>query len=384
MFGFFKKIKKKQYKAFAKNGVVTGIYNSKVQVEESLRKGYIASYIEVPEQERGIDGKFYDKGKAPKHPLFKRFKFQMIIFYYKMKEFLFPLLKFLKPTLFLFLLIVFIFICGLIYLYTPHLYSILKRDKYIFDFMSTVAPAIVGMFSILTAVFSIIYTKVSLQQQREQWLKGEYIKREAEILLEFRNAFEDTRESINWVLYTLFRPMRFGNFTPSQEQLTIKKEIYFQHFNKLNRINELYNKNQFIFKKYDIDEAMEYIIVLLNTISCLDGNDLVAIFYKKDETAEEYLINEYGKIVGSFLSLFDFNKFKHRKDVFEKLTKVTKDRDSEKQVELYIEECSSSFVKLMFRLDELTTYYDGRLPPKLKGRTMRFFQSAELTFKRKK
>lgn len=381
MISFFRKPKKMQYKAFAKNGVIAGIYNSKEHVEKDLKNGYIASYTEVLEQEMGIDGKFYDKGKAPKHLLFKGLKDKIIISYYRIKNFLFPMFKFLKPSLFQFFLIIFAALCGLAYLYASDLYSILKSDKDVLNLVTSLSPAVIGLFSILIAMFSIIYTQSSLKQQREQWLEGEYIKREAEILLEFRNAFADSQESANWFLHTLLRPRRFGNFTPTHEQLTIKIEVYCKHFNNLNNINRLYNKNQFIFRKYDIDESMVYIEAILNTIVWLDGKDMVATFHKKDETGEEYILNEYGEIAGCFITHLDFNKFKHHKNTIEKLAKETKDRDNEKQLSKYIEEASSSFGKLMFKLDELTTYYNGSLPNKLKIRQMTFFQDAEEFFK---
>lgn len=377
---FLDNFTKKQYKAY-KNGIVIGIYNSKEMAENDLKSGYLDKYEEVPEQIQ-YKGHFFNKFGAPLGYYFSIIKFKCYNIYYRFiqpiqKLIIISIKKFFVPILLLSIFFLLIWLCFIGFRHIP-------SDKCWIDFVAAIAPAIVGFCSIIIAIYSIIYTKKSIIQQQEQWIKNEFIKREAQILINFREKFYDSKNSIFWFLHTFMQPYRCSNFIPTQEQLTIKIETFNFHYNKLKELNDLYNENQLIYRKYDINKPMVYIIALLKSITFMDGNDMYAIFSQKTENNMEYIRPESIKFCNSFLTLLDFEFADKNKNITKTLQKLNNKKDHENRLNKYIEKASSDFTNLMFKLDELTTYYNGDMPNNLKRRESYFCSTAEEYFNRKK
>lgn len=377
---FLDNFTKKQYKAY-KNDIVVGIYNSKEMADNDVKSGLLDKYEEVPEQIE-YNGNFYNKFGAPKEFYFSILKFKCFEIFYL---FIQPPIKFtikilskiFIPFLLFSISFLLILLCFIGYKHIP-------TNKCWIDFVSAIAPAIIGLGSTIIAIYSIIYTKKSISQQQEQWIKNEFIKREAQILINFREKFYDSQDSIFWFLNTFMQPYRCSNFIPSQEDLTIKIETFNHHYNKLKELNDLYNKNQLIYRKHNIDKQMIYITALLKSISFMDGNDMCAIFSQKTENNIEYIRPESMKFSNGFLILLDFEFSPKNKNIFKNLQKLEQKENSETRLKKYLEKASSDFTNLIFKLDELTTYYNGDMPNNLKRRVTYKFSTAEEYFNRNK
>lgn len=377
---FLDNFTKKQYKAY-KNGIVVGIYHSKEMAEKDVKSGYLDRYEEVPEQIQ-FSGKFYNKFGAPKEFYFSilKFKFSEILY-----RFIKPPIKFiissLRKIFIPFLLLNFSFLLVLLCIIG---YKHIPSNKCWIDFVSAIAPAIIGFSSTIIAIYSIIYTKKSIIQQQEQWIKNEFIKREAQILINFREKFYDSQDSIFWFLNTFMQPYRCCNFIPSQEDLTIKIETFNHHYNKLKELNDLYNKNQLIYRKHNIDKQMIYITVLLKSITFMNGDDIYAIFSQKTENNIEYIRPESIKFANNFITGLDFELAPKNKDIIKNLQRITQKEDNETRLKKYTEKANSDFINLMFKLDEITTYYNGDMPSNLKRRESYYCPTAEEYFNKNK
>ena len=225
---FLDNFTKKQYKAY-KNGIIVGIYNSKDMADKDLKSGYLDRYEEVPEQIQ-FNGKFYNKFEVPIQFYANNLKFKLLELYYHYIvtsiNSIIKLIKFCILPVFLvtlFILIFYICVIG---------YNNIPENKSWIDYVSAIAPTIVGLGSVITAIWAIGYTKQSIKQQQEQWLKNEFIKREAQIIIDFREKFDDAKESIFWFLNTFMQPCKCNNFIPTEEQLTIKVEEFNKHYNE--------------------------------------------------------------------------------------------------------------------------------------------------------
>ena len=139
----------------------------------------------------------------------------------------------------------------------------------------------------------------------------------------------------------------------------------------------IYNKNQLIYRKHDIDKNMIYITALLKSITFLKGNDFTAIYNKKTENYIEYIRPECIKFTNSFLTNLDFEFAPKNKNITIYLENINKSSNSEERLKKYIEKASQEFISLSFKLDEMTTYYNGKIPNNLKIRQKYHFQSAE-------
>lgn len=377
---FLDNFTKKQYKAY-KNGIVIGIYHSKEMAEKEVKSGYLDRYEEVPEQIQ-FNGKFYNKFGAPKEFYFSIIKFKFFEIFYRfikppIKFIISSLRKIFIPFLLLSISFLLVLLCIIGYKHIP-------SDKCWIDFVSAIAPAIIGFSSTIIAIYSIIYTKKSIIQQQEQWIKNEFIKREAQILINFREKFYDSQNSIFWFLNTFMQPYRCCNFIPSQEDLTIKIETFNYHYNKLKELNDLYNENQLIYRKHNIDKQMIYITVLLKSITFMNGNDICAIFSQKTENNIEYIRPESIKFASSFITGLDFELAPKNKDIIKNLQRVTQKEDNETRLKKYTEKANSDFINLMFKLDEITTYYNGDMPNNLKRRETYYCPTAEEYFNKNK
>ncbi len=130
--------------------------------------------------------------------------------------------------------------------------------------ISIIAAAIAAGAAV-AAIYSAYYAKVSMKQQREQWINQEFIKREADVLLEFRQALLDSVESMNWVRQTILRDQPFVHFmltTNSKE----RTQVVAKHFCKLNRLKELYNSHILIFRKHRLNEKMPHVFAILDVM----------------------------------------------------------------------------------------------------------------------
>ena len=87
-------------------------------------------------------------------------------------------------------------------------------------FLMVILTAIYVFATILIFKSNNKSTKLLTQQielQKKQWLSDIYMKREAEILLEFRDAFYLAQQSIGWFLSVMLSPLRMQKMFPEQD-----------------------------------------------------------------------------------------------------------------------------------------------------------------------
>lgn len=97
----------------------------------------------------------------------------------------------------------------------------------------------------------------------------------------------------------------------------------------------------------------------------------------------EYIRPECIKFANSFLTMLDF-EFAPNKDITKTLQKLSKQDNRETRLQEYIDKARSDFTNLMFKLDEITTYYSGKIPDNLERREMYYCQTAEDYFNQRK
>lgn len=278
---------------------------------------------------------------------------------------------------------------------------IVVNEKDLLDYFIAFGPLAVGIITIIIMCIANCISKRGIKQQnkqfllqlrqeqrnlnqqldlqRKQWLYDVYIQREAKIILEFRDALYNAQHSINWFLFTLMSPLRFQKMTPDQdvtpkpEQLVIKRKTYLKHFEMLNRLNNLYNANQIIFRKYKMEDAIYYINAILDSDVFLKNQDMHYRLVKKDNMGEEYCLEEYGTIGGAFITGIAFRLIQpdlSKKEDVEKMEYINK--HPEEKLQEYRQLVSKKLTELMFQLDEMTIYYDGEIPDNMKVRESRF------------
>lgn len=278
---------------------------------------------------------------------------------------------------------------------------IVVNEKDLIDYIIAFGPLILGIITIIIMCIANCISKRGIKQQnkqfllqlrqeqrnlnqqldlqRKQWLYDVYIQREAKIILEFRDALYNAQYSINWFLYTLMSPLRFQKMTPDQnvtpkpEQLIIKRTTYLKHFEMLNHLNNLYNANQIIFRKYKMEDAIHYINAILDSGHFLKNQDMHYHLIKKDDIGEEYCLKEYGTICGAFITGIAFRLIQpdlRKKEDIEKMEYINK--HPEEKLQEYKQLVSKRLTELMFQLDEMTIYYDGEIPDNMKVRESRF------------
>lgn len=187
------KFTRRQYKGY-KYELVVRLLDSKEQAEKLLATGEIERYEEVPEQVF-YDSIYYDKFSLPFSFYIDFCKLKVFNMWKNLNKLFLKFSMFLKTCLFLLILIcIVLFIIFLTYIG----YKNIPADKDWIDFVSAIAPTIVGVLSLFIAFYSVFYTKQSIKSQEEQWLKNEFIKRESHLIIEFREKFLSTYSSIFW------------------------------------------------------------------------------------------------------------------------------------------------------------------------------------------
>ncbi len=220
---------------------------------------------------------------------------------------------------------------------------------------------------------------IQLDLQKKQWVNDTSMKKEMEILLEFRELLFECQSSFYWFNKVL-RPLKYGNFTPKKEQRTFKYKEGAEHAKKLQKLNKLYNGYQFIFIKNGFSEYIEFIIVYLDVWNSIyfgaKGKDLTSHFIGNEGETEVYELDIFPTIKQTFTFhislLLNKDVLPNPQEYFERYDE-------------YIDIVSRKWTELTFLLDEKLFYFDGKVPDDLKSRSMRFypdelFESSEFWF----
>ena len=209
---------------------------------------------------------------------------------------------------------------------------------------------------------------IQLDLQKKQWANDTSMKKEMEILLEFRELLFECQNSFHWFNQVL-KPLKYGNFTPKEEQRTFKYKDGVEYSKKLQKLNNLYNGYQFIFIKNGFSEYIEFIIVYLEVWRTIydeaKGKDLISHFVGNEGETEAYELDIFPTIIRTFsfyiFNLLNKNELPNPQEYLEKYDE-------------YIEIVNIKCTELNFLLDEKLFYFDGKVPDDLKSRSMRFYQ----------
>ena len=208
-----------------------------------------------------------------------------------------------------------------------------------------------------------------LEENRKQWINEEYIKRESKLLIELHNMLLNAHQSFFWYIHIFFEFGHFVGFTPTEQQRTISVEELKQNFKNLSEINNFFNQNQLICRKYQFETLVEYIIVILQAHVWLETQDLTSVFIQKNGDEEIYHLLGKDKIEKSIL--FGMNFLLHPES-FPQIPPI--DSVERKQLlEKYKNLMVQAFLNTQIKLEEKITFFEGNIPPQLKVRSMRTY-----------
>ena len=225
---------------------------------------------------------------------------------------------------------------------------------------------------ILLSFIAIIFTKKSLEIQKEHWLNESFIKHEADILIEFRKKTGEANDAINFFLHNLLSiDKKYGFITDTPP--IIKYDELKIHFNTLVDLNNLYNSYQNIFRKHQLEKKIECISLLLESARNIPSRDIKYNLIENKDNHQTYRMEE--EILAQILS-FNFLAYNlhdikpNEQETIEEMNKYN-NLDKISELNRLKELTSKELTSLVFELDELTTYIYSE---SLQIRHMRFFQ----------
>ena len=241
---------------------------------------------------------------------------------------------------------------------------------------SNVIMMVVTIFTALATLITAIATwktvdemKQAREQSSREWLNDAFIKHEADVLLEFRVSYGDAQEAINFFSNKLLSPLRM-DINIKEAPTAIKRDMIVKYYNAINKLNDLYNKNQYIFRKHNLEKSIACLTCFLDVVYMLPERDL-EYRVKQDEKVKVYQLTEWNKIIWAFSSsaYFVFNPIKNTDDIIQFQNKnMNEEFDRLKGL------VSSELIFLTFKLDNLTLYNNGTNQTNLNVRQNKFYQ----------
>jgi len=218
------------------------------------------------------------------------------------------------------------------------------------------------------------------------------IRNEMQIILEFRELYHNAESSINWYVYNILSPRCFNFHVQDDKIPTIKRADIITHYNKINQLNNFYNKYQYIFRKYNIETDISLLTCILHTAYHLPKSDIKSVLknkqWEKNGDFEEYVIPQYIDVNETFNAqayslLYPF-KFPQKWYEYFILCCPNKDEFIRKQNEKYYSkminelnkhdynkyknEVIGRLINLKFKLDYLCMFPMKRIPDNLQIR----------------
>lgn len=174
-----------------------------------------------------------------------------------------------------------------------------------------------------------------LQQEKDHWLKNEFIREEARIIIEFRNALYNAENSIFFFFPKLMQPQTIHSTDKSfiHTPETIPFQEYCKHYDLVNKVSSLYDKNRLTLNKFGIHSQMIYIWAILDTHVWLTGNDFEFTEISCSDNSRTYQMSEYSKIATAFTTSLYFREH----STVERLPKNF-ELDAKSQINRYLSE----------------------------------------------
>ena len=227
---------------------------------------------------------------------------------------------------------------------------------------SNVIMMVITIFTAVATLITAIATwktvdemKQAREQSRAEWLNDAFIKHEADVLLEYRIAYGDAQVAINFFLNRILAPVRM-DIQIKEKPSVIKRELIVKYFNDIVKLNNLYNKNQYIFRKHNLDKNISYLLCFLDVVRLLPEKDLEYVLVEQNDKVKTYQLTEWNKIVQTFTysAYFKFNPIKDGNDLT-KLQSMNVNEEFNRLKSLI----SSELISLSFKIDKLTLFSDG-------------------------
>lgn len=186
------------------------------------------------------------------------------------------------------------------------------------DTVGALAPAIVGLLSLVVACISILFTRASINQQKcqlewqkQQWLNDIFIKKEAEVLLKAKELFPEAEDAIiffsmEYLFNTNFKyPMSFKPISGSG----MSWDCIVRWHNAIKELYNLFVINENIFVKHKLDKNLDYLRLFLYLLRVFPKNaftefTIISKKYKEDSTGE--IIEKDGYIFTVFYKMIYF------------------------------------------------------------------------------
>ncbi|MEW6171326.1 MAG: hypothetical protein AB1472_07220, partial [Candidatus Omnitrophota bacterium] len=142
------------------------------------------------------------------------------------------------------------------------------------------------------------------------------------------------------------------------------------YFNDINKLNKLYNKNQYIFRKHNLEKSISSLTCLLDVGTMLPKGDLKFKLVKQDGKVKTYQLVEWDKIIQTFtLSAY----FLLNEDKAVNLVEQLKDKDINAEFNQLKSFVSDKLTSLTFELDKLTLYNDNAKQANLNIRQSKYY-----------
>lgn len=234
--------------------------------------------------------------------------------------------------------------------------------------------SIITNFSMLiTAISAIGFTLFSIKTQRKQWLNDAFIKHEADVLLEFKKEFNKTISSRSFIIHNILSIKKHSLET--NPPLPLKREKVVYCFNQICYLNELYNNNQHIFRKHNLEKKISTLTLLLSSLASFPQKDLQYFQRKKTNTYTSYYLENFDEVIRSFILLAQdlYDREENEIISIEELNKKLR-KDPIKELNRLKGLINKNLTELEFDLDSLTLFTDGLKNKKLLVKKSKFYQ----------
>jgi len=229
---------------------------------------------------------------------------------------------------------------------------------------------IIALVAILISFGSLVVSLVALKNQRTEWLNDAFIKHEADVLLEFRIAYGEAGEAISFFLDTLLTPVKMDIHI--KEPPSIKREKVIKYFNAINKLNNLYNKNQYIFRKHNLEKSISCLTCLLDVARMLPEGDLEFRLVEQDDKVKTYQLTEWNKTI----QIFTFSAYpilNQVRDANEPIIQL-ENKNMNEEFNRLKGLVSNELNSLTWKLDKLTLYNEGTNQTNMDVRHSKFYQ----------
>lgn len=214
------------------------------------------------------------------------------------------------------------------------------------DLFIKIVPIIISLFALGFSIFSWI-------SNRNITLKNEFIKRESNVLLQFREDYLKAQASFIWFKDWLLTPRIYEHRVQEPLEASVRELEY--HLNLINKLNETYNLNQHILAKHNLAYECDCIEKFIKVFHAYYFVSIPLYRQQRADNVLEYRVWNYDRIMRKFIEIFedieiqDFN-IEEYKDKYEALK----------------EKIYNVIGNMEFKLDSITLYNTN---PKTNKRT---------------